>query len=88
MYTGKIDERGEVEEKLNASSRSIYKVIQGHLIEGATNEYIRKEAGCSLSRDAIYAEFSNCRRLCDDICEDLTYVKTEIENAVQYLNSH
>lgn len=49
---------------------------------------IRKEAGCSLSRSAIYAEFSNCRRLCNDMCEDLIYVKTEIENAVQYLNSH
>lgn len=81
------DERGEVEEKLNASSRPIYKVIQGHFIEGATNEYIRKEAGCSLSRSAIYAEFSYCRRLCDNMCEDLIYVKTEIENAVQHLNS-
>lgn len=77
-----------MEEKLKALDKPLYKIIHGHFIEGATNEYIRKESGCTLSRSAIYAEFSNCRRLCEEICEDLTFVKAEIENAVQFIKSH
>lgn len=86
VYTD--EEKNEVEEKLKALDKPLYKIIQGHFIEGATNEYIRKESGCTLSRSAIYAEFSNCRRLCEEICEDLTFVKAEIENAVQFIKSH
>ena len=63
-------------------------IIQGHFIEGATNEFIRKQAACSLSREAVYAEFSICRSdLCERLCNDIQFVKDEIERAVDYLKN-
>lgn len=82
-------EKEEVEAKVKKCDKPIYKILQGHFLEGATNEFIRKVTNCQLSRNAIYAEFSTCRRsLCEELCADIQYVKTEIESAVSYVNSH
>lgn len=82
------EERRDVEEKLTEIEKPMYKIIQGHFVEGATNEFIRKQVECSLSRKAIYAEFSLCRsNLCQEPCADLKFVKAEIENAVNYIQN-
>ena len=49
---------------------------------------LRKNASCSLSRKAIYAEFSCCRDLCKESCKDIEFIKTEINNAVEYIHRH
>lgn len=73
---------------LDSVSKPMFKIMQGHFIEGAVNEFIHEKAKCSLSHKAIYGEFSACRG-CDEIeCEDLKYVRQEIENAVNFIQSH
>lgn len=72
-------------EKLDNTDKEIYKLMQGHFLEGAVNEFLRNKAKCSLSRNAIYAEFSSCRVLCKEMCADIKYVKEKIENAVSHI---
>lgn len=73
---------------LDSVSKPRFKIIQGHFIEGAVNEFIHEKAKCSLSRNAIYGEFSACRG-CDEVeCEDIKYIRQEIENAVNYIQSN
>lgn len=82
-------EKKEVDDKLATIDKPLYKIMQGHFIEGATNEFIRKQAACPLSREAIYAEFSICRNnLCEGLCYDIQFVKDEIERAVDFLKNN
>lgn len=82
-------EKKEVDDKLATIDKPLYKIMQGNFIEGATNEFIRKQAACSLSREAIYAEFSICRdNLCEGLCYDIQFVKDEIERAVDFLKNN
>ena len=77
----------KVKAKLEALGRPLFKVLQGHVLEGAINEFVRAKVHCSLSRNAIYGEFSVCRGFCNDECEDRLFVKKEIENAVNYVKT-
>lgn len=77
----------KVKVKLDALEIPLFKVLQGHFLEGAINEFIRTKAHCSLSRNAIYGEFSVCREFCNGECEDRLFVKKEIENAVNYVKN-
>lgn len=87
VYTEK--EKTEVDAKLSALDKPLCKIMQGHFIGGAASEFIRKKSECQLSRKAIYAEFSICRsNLCQELCEDLKFMKNEIEKAVNYVQNH
>ena len=83
-----LSERKQIEGKIITSDKPIFKIIQGHFLEGAVNEFLRKNASCPLSRKAIYAEFSCCRDLCKKSCKDIEFIKTEINNAVEYIHRH
>lgn len=85
VYSSKDFENAET--KLKSLSKPRFKVLQGHFIEGAVNEFIRTKAHCSLPRKAIYGEFSVCRGFCNGECEDMLFVKKEIENAVNYVKN-
>ena len=70
---------------LNSANKPIYKILQGHFMEDAVNELVHEKAKCSLSRNAIYGEFSVCRGCDEAECEDIKYVRLEIENAVDFI---
>lgn len=78
----------KVKEILDSVNKPIYKILQGHFVAGAVNEFIHAKAKGSWPRNAIYGEFSDCRGCCNSECEDIKYVRQEIENAVNYIQSN
>ncbi len=82
------DDFDNAEAKLASLSKPRFKIFQGHFIEGAVNEFIRAMAHCTLSRKAIYGEFSVCRGFCTTECEDRLFAKKEIEDAVNFVKNN
>lgn len=82
------EEFEEAKGKVDSVVKPLFKILQGHFVGGAVNEFLHEKANCSLSHKAIYAEFSACRGICDTECEDIKYIKKKIENAVNYIQVH
>lgn len=63
--------------------RDTHKIVPGHFYADAVMKFIRSNVSVNLSNKAIYAEFASCRRICNQECVDLLFIKRQVCNVVK-----
>lgn len=77
---------------IDNDNRSLRYVIKGHFLTNAVINLIKRKVHeatsqhITLSNDAIYAQFVNCKRVCGGECEDRKYLSFQIKKAIESLN--
>ena len=77
-----------VKDNISKDHREYRYIIKGHFITNGIINLIKKKVyedtnqKPTLSYDAIYAQFVNCKRQCGSICVDRQYLIDRINNAI------
>lgn len=85
------DKLENINRLIDVDCRNIRYVIKGHFLTNAVINLIKRKVfdatnqHITLSNDAIYAQFVNCRRICGGECEDRKYLSVRIKNAIDSL---
>ena len=76
---------------IDKDNRSLRYVIKGHFLTNAVSNLIKRKVleattqHITLSNDAIYAQFVNCKKVCGGECEDRKYLSVQIKKAIESL---
>ena len=81
----KQEDIDDINGKINASMKELRYIIQGHFLADAVMEFIRKKVksiigkSAGLSNIALYAAFCECPPSCRSSCQDILYLRDQIQ---------